>query len=141
MLAYFDTSALVPLVVDEPASDLCRAQWDHADAIVTSSLAYVETHSALARASRHGRLTPVAHGQAVDAFQLRWSDAIHVSPSDSLVKAAAALSARLGLRGYDAVHCATALAVASDDFVAISRDRELLDAWQQLGIATIDTRG
>lgn len=138
MLAYFDTSALVPLVVDEPATHLCNVKWDAADVIVTSSLAYVEAHSAIAQAVRHGRISGEGHQRALDAFQLRWNDLIHVPPSDSVVRAAADLAARHALRGYDAVHCATALAVASDDFVAISGDRDLLRAWGELGVATID---
>jgi len=48
------------------------------------------------------------------------------------------LGAGHALRGYDAVHCATALAVASEDFVAIAGDHDLLRAWSELGIATID---
>ena len=44
----------------------------------------------------------------------------------------------LGLRGYVAVHCASAEAVNDADLVAAAGDRQLLDAWQQMGIATVD---
>ena len=46
-----------------------------------------------------------------------------------------------GLRGGDAVHRATALAVAADDFVAVTGDQDLLRAWRALGLATVDTAG
>lgn len=138
MLTYFDTSALVPLAIEEPTSDRCRRAWDDADVIITTSLAYVEVHAALSRARRHGRLTDRGHADSLHTFQLRWNDLIHVPPSGTIVRVAADLSSRHSLRGYDAVHCATTLAVASDDFFAISGDRELLRAWGDLGIATID---
>lgn len=141
MLAYFDTSALVPLVIAEPTSRHCTQLWDDVDVIVTTSLAYVEVHAALAQAARHGRLSTAEHASSLNAFQTRWDDLIHIPPSDALVKRAATLSARRALRGYDAVHCATALAVASEDFAAISGDRDLLRAWNALGVATIDTTG
>lgn len=141
MLTYFDTSALVPLVIAEPSTRLCDEKWDDADVIITSSLAYVEAHAAIAQAARQGRLSTRGHEYALEAFELRWRDLVHVPPSDSLIKTAADLAAQHALRGYDAVHCATALAAASDDFVAISGDRDLLRAWSDLGIATIDAAG
>jgi len=39
------------------------------------------------------------------------------------------------------VHRATALAVAADDFVAVTGDQDLLRAWRALGLATVDTAG
>lgn len=138
MLTYFDTSALVPLVIAEPTTSHCLQLWDDADVIITTSLALVEVHSAIAQAVRQGRLSTTEHPRALDAFQMRWDDLIHVPPSDSLVATAARLSATHALRGYDAVHCATALAAASDDYVAVSGDRDLLRAWSELGLPTID---
>jgi len=139
VLAYFDTSALVPLVIEEHGSRLCDEQWHRADVIVTSSLAYVEVHGALAQAVRQDRMDDDARDVALSVFQSRWKDVIHVPPGDALVKTAATLAASHALRGCDAVHCATALTVASDDFVALSGDRDLLRAWGELGIAVIDT--
>jgi hypothetical protein len=46
------------------------------------------------------------------------------------------LSARFGLRGYDAVHCASAEQLAGPDLVAAAGDGQLLEAWHGLGIAT-----
>ncbi|OBF86409.1 twitching motility protein PilT [Mycobacterium sp. 852002-51163_SCH5372311] len=43
------------------------------------------------------------------------------------------------MRGYDAVHCASAQQLDDDDVVAASGDERLLAAWLKLGMATYDT--
>lgn len=65
----------------------------------------------------------------------------HVSPSDAIVRGAAELTSAQELRGYDAIHCATALALDTTEFVAVSGDRALLRAWSALGIPAADTAG
>ena len=54
MIGYLDTSAFIPLLIDEPTSEACRRFWDDADVIVSSRLLYVETAAALAQAGRMG---------------------------------------------------------------------------------------
>jgi uncharacterized protein len=54
-------------------------------------------------------------------------------------RSSSAAAHRHGLRGYDAVHCAAALAVTEDDVVAASGDRDLLAAWRADGLAVVDT--
>lgn len=138
-VAYFDTSALVPLLISEPSTRPCARAWDNASTVTTTEIAYVEVHAALAQAARHGRLDAAEHREALASFETIWEDIARI-PVDSLVIGhAATLAATQALRGYDAVHCATALAVASDDFVAVAGDRRLLEAWRELGVATIDT--
>lgn len=139
MLAYFDTSAVVPLIIAEPTTGRCRRLWAEADTIVTCSLTYVEAHAAFAQAMRSGRLTTAEHRVAIRDFEARWNDMVRVAPNDALIRAAARLCATQTLRGYDAIHAATASAVASDDFVAVAGDRELRRAWSSLGLATADT--
>ena len=138
-LTYFDTSALVPLVVAEPSAALCLRLWNDSDAMVTASLAYVEVHSAVAQAARQGRLTETDRQRALVAFEARWDDLVRIAPDDRILSVAAGLSADHALRGYDAIHCASALAAASPDFVAVTGDRDLLRAWSELGLVTVDT--
>ena len=52
-LVYFDSSALVKLVVDEDGSDLAAELWDGCDAALASRLAYPEVRAALAAACRN----------------------------------------------------------------------------------------
>jgi predicted nucleic acid-binding protein len=64
---------------------------------------------------------------------------IDVAEVDELVVGrAASLADRLALRGYDAVHRASAEQLRSDDLVAASADQRLLAAWIELGLATYD---
>jgi predicted nucleic acid-binding protein len=72
MIAYFDTSAFVPLLVAEPSSVLCRRLWADADAVVTSRLLYVETAAALARGRRMARITSEQHGAALGLLNQLW---------------------------------------------------------------------
>ncbi|GAA4487499.1 type II toxin-antitoxin system VapC family toxin [Microbacterium panaciterrae] len=136
MLAYFDTSAVVPLIIAKPTSAQCATLWDAADLVATSSLTLVEVHAALALAQRRGRIDDARRRAALESLHGRWAAMAHVFPSEAIVRHAAELTATQGLRGYDAIHCATALALDTPDFVAVSSDRTLLRAWAALGIPT-----
>ncbi|MFT4165775.1 MAG: twitching motility protein PilT [Microlunatus sp.] len=56
-----------------------------------------------------------------------------------LSAAAAELAHSLALRGYDAVHCASAAKLNDSELVAVAGDLRLINAWWALGIAVIDT--
>ena len=56
-LVYFDASAMVKLLAEEPGSDLAAELWDGCDAPVASRLAYPEVGAALAAAARNHTLT------------------------------------------------------------------------------------
>lgn len=58
MILYVDTSALVPLLVDEPSTTVCGELWDGADSVTCVRLGYIEAVAALAMAERMGRVTP-----------------------------------------------------------------------------------
>lgn len=139
MIVYLDTSAFVPLLVEEPGSALCRRLWDEADAVVSCRLLFVETAAALAQAHRLGRLTAENHRTSLRLLEDLWPQFDVVELGDGLVRQAAVLAGRFGLRGYDAVHCAAAEILADADTVAASGDRLLLDAWAGLGVSAIDT--
>lgn len=139
MIAYFDTSAFVPLLVAEPGSVASREVWDAADAVVTSRLLYVEAHAALARAVRAGRITDRQHRALVRTLVDRWRDFEVLEVDAALAVRAAELAERFALRGYDAVHCASAAELEDADLVVASGDKELLDACAALGLATART--
>lgn len=141
MIGYLDTSAFVPLLIAEPSSESCRRFWDDADVIVSSRLLYVETAAALAQARRMGRLTDEAHAECLQLLERMWSEIDVTEVDEVVVNRAAALADELALRGYDAVHCASAEQLDDEDVVAASGDQRLLDAWEKLGLATFDTNG
>lgn len=139
MIVYVDTSALVPLLIDEPTSDACGELWDSADAITTTRLAYVEAVAALAMAERMGRISTreVSDGRAV--LDELWPVVNVAELDDDLMARAAELALVHGLRGYDATHCAAAVVAGDSDLVAASGDQRLLAAWRSEGIAVRDT--
>lgn len=139
MIAYFDTSALVPLIVAEPSSPLCAHVWTVADQVVTSRLSYVEAAAALASAERIGRLTRESYDEARRRLSTLWEMVQIVEVDMSLMENAADADRDQGLRGYDAVQFVSALRVASLDSIAVSGDRDLLAAWRRSGLATVDT--
>lgn len=139
MIAYLDTSALVPLLVAEPVSPACRRVWDDADDVVSSRLCYVETAAALAQAKRLKRLTARAHRSALGTLTDLWEQLQIVEVDQALVERAAALADQFDLRGYDAVHCASAELINDGELVAATGDRQLLRAWRRLGLTTYDT--
>lgn len=139
MIGYLDTSAFVPLLIDEPTSEACRRFWDDASVTVSSRLLYVQTAAALAQALRMGRLSQGKHLQARRRLDRMWSEMDVIEVDEQVVTRAADLARRLYLRGYDAVHCASAEGLDDDDVVAASGDQRLLTAWLELGMATYDT--
>jgi len=134
LIAYFDTSAVVPLLVEEAGSDAARRLWDQAERVVTIRLLYAETRAALAQAQRMGRLGAPEVRAAVGLLDDRVAQADVVEIDDRLVRVAGDLAEAHGLRGYDAVHLAAALRAADDDLVVVGGDRTLLQAAQALGL-------
>lgn len=138
MIAYFDTSALVPLLVTEAGTDAYGHLWDHADQVVSVRLTYVEAAAAVARAHRLGRVNAATHAEALQILDALWSNVVVIEVDEALMHAAAVSAGDYGLRGYDAVHCAAAFCIAADDLVAATGDRPLLAAWAEIGLTTFD---
>ena len=141
MIAYFDTSALVPLVLREPSSAECARLWNESDAVASTALTYVEAIAALAMAERRGRLTPQMRERSLEELDGYWADVVRLRVDDQIVVRAAQVALRFGLRGYDAVHAVSAELLAGDDLVACAGDRALLVAWAGLGLTIRDTQG
>lgn len=135
MIAYFDTSALVPLLVEEDASARASLMWDEADRTAGVRLIYAEAHAALAAARRSGRIEARGLRQAVAELELLYHQIDVVEVSDALVRRAGALAEEYALRGYDAVHLAGAETIVGEDSVLVSGDRPLCRAAESLGIA------
>ncbi len=138
MIAYFDTSALVPLLVDETGSASCEQVWSIADDVVTVDLSWVETAAALAQACRMGRIDDNERTTGLSTFTALWAELSVTESSDELLRRAAELSHEHSLRAYDAVHCAAAEQVAAPDLVVAAGDRALLRACRSIGLVTAD---
>lgn len=141
MIAYLDGSAIVPILIAEPTTRICQRVWRDADRRVSCRLAYVEASAALAAAERYGRITESEHRVARANLDRIWPDVDVIEIGDEVARSAAEFARSLALRGYDAVHCASAHAIADSDVVAVGGDAALLEAWESLGLAVLDTNG
>lgn len=134
MNTYFETSAILKLVVVEQGSDDAVAIWDGSDLIVTSRLSYPEAWAALAAARRARRLSVRQLGAAKSALYERFEEIELVEVTEELARHAGDLAEERSLRGYDAVHLASALVVGADGIVVATWDRELAVAARAEGL-------
>lgn len=132
MITYIDTSTLLKLIIEEEGSERAMTIWSSADAVASVNLIVVEARAALAGARRIRRLTDTQHRSAVAELEVLLSDLHIVAVTDELVADAAELAAHEGLRGYDAVHLAAALALGAT--VLSSADTALCDAAARRGL-------
>ncbi|MEY2430362.1 MAG: uncharacterized protein QOC92_87 [Acidimicrobiaceae bacterium] len=139
MIAYFDTSAVVPLLVVEVGTTRAAQLWTGADRVVSARLVYPEGRAALAQAHRLGRLTTRQLRSAVEDLDVRYGELDLVEIDDELARRAGQLAETHSLRGYDAVHLAAADRVRDSELVVIAGDGALLAAATAEGmtIATI----
>lgn len=124
------------LVVPEQGSEGALAAWGAADRVLSSQLLYPEARSALGRAARSGRLGRDEVPAARALVERLWRDLDRLGLTESLARQAGELADERGLRGYDAVHLASALSVADPGTVVVAADGELLAAARALGLAT-----
>lgn len=139
MIAYFDTSAFIPLVIEEPGSQVAGRLWDEADHVVSVRLIYVEARAALAQAQRMRRVTRRRLPRLVEAVGSLYVQLDRMDVDEALVRRAGELAQQFGLRGYDAVHLAGAERLADSELVLVAGDGLLLDAATKLGIAVART--
>lgn len=138
MIVYLDTSAFVPLLIDEPTSQACGDLWDAADRLVTTRLTHVEAAAALAMAERLGRITSEEHDAGRERLTELWPEVDVVELDEQLMTAAAQAAMTHSSRGYDSVHVAAAVTVNDEYLVAAAGDGRLLDAWRADGVAVVD---
>ena len=135
MIAYFDTSAMVQLLVAEAGSVRAVSLWDDADRVVSVCLAYPEGRAALAQAKRMGRLTSRQLRVAVKDLDMRFEQLDVIEVDELLAHRAGELAEVYRLRGYDAVHLAAVDRVRDPDLIVVAGDGALLEAATVEGIA------
>jgi predicted nucleic acid-binding protein len=124
-IVYFDSSALVKLVVEEPGTDLVAGLWDGCDAALSSRLAYPEVRAALAAAGRNHDLAGDEVAAATEAWEEFWAAARPVERTPQVERNAGNLAQQHALRGADAVHLASALAIQAPELIVAVWDQRL----------------
>ena len=126
MKLYLDSSAIVKLVQREAESNALRRflRRHRADRRVTSALARVE----VVRAISGGGPAAIAHGRR----QLARVDEIAIDRD--LLDTAATIAPGMLLRSLDAIHLASAQALAADLRAVVTYDQRLAAAGHTLGM-------
>ncbi len=121
-------------MIAEPGSELASELWDAPIAAASSILSYAEGRAALAAARRARRLTPTPYRRALEEFESLHGELLLIGADDTLTRHAGELAERLELRGYDAIHLASALALGADT-TFVTWDRGLQRAAFEVGFA------
>ena len=111
MILYLDTSSLVKLYVPEMKSAAVKRLVDAAEVIATSRIAYAEARSAFARKRRERGVSPTDYRTIMQDFDHDWENYFVVDVSDALVKLGGLLAEKHALRGFDAIHLASAVII------------------------------
>ena len=150
MILYLDASALVKRYIEEPGTPEVEEAIAEAEIVGTSIISRAETSAALAKAVRsHGEaeaspvclstktLTPKQAESALQVFRNEWPNLVRIQATEYLLARADALAFQIGLRGYDAVHLASALLWnegMAEDVTMATFDRQLWEAAVKLGL-------
>lgn len=108
--------------------------WDTPLRAASSILSYPEGRAALAAARRGARLSAPGYGRARKEFESLQGELLLVGIDEQLARRAGELAEQLELRGYDAIHLASALALGTETML-ISWDEDLRHAAAQSGCA------
>lgn len=121
-------------MIAEEGSELASELWATQHPAISSILSYPEGRAALAAARRGTRLTAAAHTHALENFESLHDELSLIGIDVQLARQAGELAERSALRGYDAVHLASALS-ANDAITLVSWDEDLRHAAARHGCA------
>ena len=143
MILYLDTSALVKKYFEEKNSFEVISAWKSALGITTSAVAYAELLAAVYRKAAETRVRKSLFHSIVGRFQEDWSSFIIVEVDNRLNETIHKVIANYGLRGFDAIHLASALAMGSalsDDYLFACYDDKLNQAARAEGLQTLPAK-
>lgn len=134
MNVYFETSALVKLFLEEPGADEARDLWDEADLVSAALIAYPEARSALASAQRARRISRADLDEVKGRLRRVWTQVQVIDLDEPVAIAAGDAAETFSLRGYDAVHLATALTLQDESLLVATWDSDLRAAALKVGL-------
>lgn len=140
-MRFWDASAIVPLLMAEPATRSLQTLATEDSAIVVWWATEVECASAIARLERDGALDQPAALEAFDRLKQLAAGWHEVDPSDGVREAAVRFLRVHPLRGADALQLAAAFAAAEgrpSSLEVITLDGRLAAAARKEGFALIE---
>lgn len=140
MVKFWDTSAIVPLCIEESQSESVKSILVKDTALVVWWATRVECTSALMRQAREGGLSAAGEKQAREVLETLAESWIEIQPSETLRTTAERLLAVHPLRAADSFQLAAALQWCqrqSKDMSVVSFDTRLRDAAYREGFALL----
>lgn len=141
MILYLDTSAIVKKYFKEQGSIEVIRLWKKTSSIVTSTVAYAETLASIHRKKRETADIDQSIFKAIRlAFEKDWESFIRVDVTSALNKTIKRVTAAHPLKGFDAIHLASALIVQqriNEEFVFACYDKSLNESAGKEGLITI----
>jgi len=137
---FWDSSALVPLVLEEPASVACRRALRADSGMAVWALTRTEVVSAIRRCERDGDLNAAEVAAALARLEARAGRWTEVNAIDPVRDRAERLLAVHALRAADALQLAAALALFDDrprGRSFLTRDADLATAAGRVGLAVV----
>jgi predicted nucleic acid-binding protein len=111
MILYLETSDLVKLYAEEPDSNEIAGRVQAADIVATSILSYAEARAALSRKFREKGIDKNEYKRVKNELETDWEHYFVLNLNNNLVKSAGDLAEKHALRGFDALHLASALEI------------------------------
>ena len=108
MIFYLDASALVKRYIDEVGTRQVNQLFAEPAAIGTSLITHAEVTAALSKAIRMSLLPREEAYVALRVFRVQWPSLMRLQVTEGAVSQAGTLAWEHGLRGFDAIHLATA---------------------------------
>lgn len=140
MILYFDSSALVKRYVEEQGTSDVLDWMDTSDLNGTVLVTRAEVVAAITRAKRMRYVSQEGTRKFLDTFHQEWSNFQRLPVSETLVARADALACEHNLRGYDAIHLASALTwqeLLDLPVTVVTYDMELAAAAQASGLLVL----
>ena len=109
--------------------------------VASATIAYAELYSGLTRRHREGGLSQLQYRLACRRFERDWMALVKVELGAEILSSARGLIQRHGLRAFDAIHLASALALqaaANEPVTFVASDQRLLRAAAGERLATVN---
>jgi len=135
MRVFFDSSAFVKRYVREEGTDVVLSWCDQATELCLSGIALPEIISAFCRLLREDLVSPVQYRHLKTMLMADISDAAICDLTPEVIRQSIISLEKNALRGMDAIHLGSALALKVDLFV--SADARQCDAATQAGLRVV----
>lgn len=139
-VAFWDTSALVPLCCQQNLSQSLRKRWRETARVVVWWGTTVEVRSALSRLHSEGMLTAKGRQHALARFEVLRQEWREMLPGDKVRSIAEGLPDAYGLRALDSFQLAAALVWCNEqpkNRVFVCADSKLALVAQTVGFAVV----